>query len=142
MAFGDILTLRAAIASLLDGQIGTYTYQGGLVTPALRVEDGRRSPSPQTVNVLGEPTVSGLEVVIVPESGMEFTPMLDSRMVEVVTEIILKQWDADKSVRPARELIISSLEDVQSVGPLVPRNSALESIESCSILLSNAYCWF
>ena len=94
------------------------------------------------MNVLGEPTVSGLEVVIIPESEMEFVPLLDSRMVELTTEIVLKQWDADKSVRPARELIISSLDDVQSVGPLVPRNSALESIESCSILLSNAYCWF
>lgn len=127
--------LRAEIATILADELGTYTYSGGLTTPALRVDDGLSPP-------VEEPNVTGLEVVLQPHQDMSLRPMLagDKRFDESIF-IVLKSWDVNNTTKAARELLIKELE-IDRIEPLQPRNNVLDVIEVSVLVIDNGVYWF
>lgn len=71
----------------LGAHLGTYTFSVGAPIPAIRADDGS-NPLPE------EPTVTGLEVILVRAPEIPLKPMLANQWQHSVsTVIILKQWD-------------------------------------------------
>lgn len=56
----SVLTVRTALASLLSGDLGTYTLPNGATTPAIGVRD-------YGVSLPAGTTVAGIEVLIISE---------------------------------------------------------------------------
>lgn len=122
-------TLRSHILELLDGLVGTYRYSDGYTEPAIAViPDNDRG-----YEVPGNSTrTEGIEVIIqrpVPQinhflnGGKQFT----YRWV-----LVLKQWDASKSLIEVVSILIEELDYLLSSPKLVPPNAALGIIEQCS----------
>jgi hypothetical protein len=129
----DATVLRDAIATALGDSIGIYTFSGGQMTPAIRIEDGS-DPYDE------EPSVEGLEVVIQPEETIGVTSFLaGDKQVALSSKIVLKQWDIEQTTKAAREILIKQLDDIEDVGPLVPRNGRLNNIEIFTITISTAF---
>ncbi len=127
--------LRNALLSALGGQIGLYTFGGGQTTPAIRVDDGS-APYEE------EPSVMGLEVVIVPALEVAVTPMLGGYKDTYTTLIVLKQWDSDQTTLPCRTKVLEALGQFPelAVGQMrrVIRSSKLDNIETLTVQVSEA----
>lgn len=125
----NVLALRSQISTLLQSQLGTYTFSNSLTTPAIRVEPSKYEE---------DPDVSGLEVVINVENEVEVFPMLGGDVgVNTRSQIILKQWDDTASTSAARDALIRELDIVSIV--TVPRLQPLGNIETCTITIEADY---
>ncbi len=83
--------IRATLTDALGELLGTYTFSGGVPTPAIRADDGSNP-------YVEEPTVTGLEVVIVRGAEIPLTPILaNCWQHSVSTLIVLKQWDISRN---------------------------------------------
>lgn len=136
----DLQELQQTIETLLAGLIGIYTFSGGLVTAAIAIDDGSQ-PLSATGEVLSneQPTVTGLEVLIVP-GAIDLTNFLDGdKRVDLGTNVVLKQWDISKTTRAAREILVIYLDDVESVAPPQRRSTLLDTIETCTLTLSTSF---
>lgn len=135
----DVDALKLEVETLLAGLIGTYTFTTDLgvqTTPALRVEDGS-DPYPV------EPQVTGLEVVIRPEAAIAATIFLaGDRQFAFRSEITLKQFDISATTQTAREALMTRLGGLEEVGAIVPRDGRLNNIETCTLVVSNAFSVF
>lgn len=125
MSSTDLLTIRSRIATALSGQIGTYTYQSGATTPALRVEDGT------AVDYEEQPKVTGLEVIIQPYTDPSLRIFIgDGAALEDVYAIRLAQRDVTKTVQSVIPALFLGLRDILSGNPVyLPRNTRLDSLE-------------
>lgn len=136
MAFKSIADLRSRISTALSGELGTYTYENGQTATALRVDTGAFT---SVGGVIWEekPTVTGLEVVIVPEFDYDFNPIhAGEYTLDKTTRIVVKQWSLTDTVLTAVGLLIVNLSDViTNVGPRLLRNSTLDSIESQTLTI-------
>jgi len=129
----DVLELRNSIATALASEVGLYTFPSGQSTPAIVVEDG-------AIRYVEEPTAQGLEVVIIPDvdpSAPTYFHGGDMRL-DTQVKVVLKQWDAAKTTKVAREILIRLLDDIERIA-LVPRSTRLDAIESCTLTLSDSY---
>ena len=127
----DILTLRDRVETALSAELGTYVYQNAATTPAVKVESGiiARTAQPQRVN--------GLEVVIEPYTAPSLQTLLSSHaFVDDQYRILLKQWDLTKSVATAVRTLSLALQDcLTGIEPLLPRNTAIDSLEQQALLI-------
>lgn len=131
----DPTALKTELLNLLDETIGSYTFTAG-TTPAIRIDDGS-APYPE------QPIVTGLEVVIRPETEINLTPMLaGDRSVALRSEVVLKQWNLDETTRDARDILIARLSGLEEVGAIVPRNTVLDTIESCTLFVGDGFHCF
>lgn len=125
--------LRDAIATALDGQIGTYNFGGVLTTPAIRIDDGS-SPYDQ------EPTVTGLEVVIVPSLDVAVKPLMGGYQQTFGTTIVLKQWNVEETTMTAMDSVLEAIAQFSTLGVgqlrRVIRSSKLDNIETMVIPVS------
>ena len=124
----DIAALKTEVSTLLAGLIGTYTFSEGQQTDAIRIDDGAEP-------YVEQPTVTGLEVVIRPETAIAGQMMLaGDRRLDFTSQIVLKQWDLSQSTQAAREALTKNLAFTDCV--IVPRSTVLDSIETCQITLT------
>ncbi len=135
--------LQNRVATALSSELGTRTYgtTGHAQTvQALVIDNG------STAQVVGGHTwyqqpekVTGLEAVIEPEVNSQFRPLLNGDYyLTHTTRITLKQWDPTDTIQTARGLLIAELKNIiDQVGPRVPRNSRLKSVEQISFTIFN-----
>ncbi|MBD2771138.1 hypothetical protein [Iningainema tapete] len=129
----DPLVLRASIKIILESQIGTYQFRGGMTEAIAILPDpqlGWQYPEQGT-------KVTGLEVVIkqpVPEVQSNIG---GDRTKEYAWSIHLKQWDTTKSLRQAVDLLIDNLPGeyfIERVS-MMPASDKLLTVEQCKIFL-------
>lgn len=124
----NINELRSAIATALADQIGSYIFSQGLSTQALRIDDGSE-PYPE------DPEVQGLEVVIRPEVRVSQSLRLGGDRIQSRRhEVVLKQWDINRTTKAARDALLLVL-PVEGEAPIVPRSSALDTLETCTLTI-------
>lgn len=127
--------LKVALIESLGVQIGTYTFSGGQITPAVRVDDGT-DPFDE------EPTVTGLEVVIVPQLEVPVKDLIGGYQETYTTLIVLKQWDIQAGTMPARPAVLAALHQFNAlaVGQVrrVMRSTKLDNIETLTIPVSES----
>lgn len=142
----DILTLRNQIENLLTNPtplLGTYSFvdaAGNVVATDYAIAvltDGLYPP-------VGT-QISGLEVVIEPDSAVKVEPLLSENRVDTDIKITLKQWAAGETTVAATAVLLDGLPGLLGVRPRVPRNSVLDTIETQTIVLkepvSRPYTW-
>lgn len=120
--------LRTAIATALNGQIGTYIFKStGDAIPALRVDDGS-DPYEE------EPAVEGLEVIIQPSLDVTVNLVFEGYKQTFGTLIVLKQWDITQTTLQPLAGILEAIAQFQelSVGQVRRqiRLSRLDNIET------------
>lgn len=127
----DVVTLRDRIQTALSGEIGEYVMPNSDTVPALRVETGVFDQSAKPNKT------TGLEVVIQPYTDTSLQVFLGRQIaIDDVFRIVLKQWDRTQSVATAFHLLVLELEDCLSgVEPLLPRSTALDSLEQQALLI-------
>lgn len=118
-------TLRETIKSVLSDLLGTYTYSGSKIQPAIKVDLGVASTSPA-------PTVKGLEVIIQPSTEILLKPLFGAYEETSTTYIILKQWDISQSILVPLNRLVATLPNITDI-MRVPRYTELDNIESCRI---------
>lgn len=127
--------IKAALSSALDTQIGVYTFSDGQTTPAIRIDDGSE-PYEE------DPSVTGLEVVIVPALEVAVTPMLGGYKDTYTTLIALKQWDIEQTTLPYRTKVIEALAEFSDLATgqmrRVMRSSKLDNIETLTVQVSES----
>ncbi|MEH1780409.1 MAG: hypothetical protein V7L26_15090 [Nostoc sp.] len=103
-----IFQVRSEVVAAIEGEIGTYTFPGGVTTdPAIAVLG---LGSEVTVYPpLGTTVAGGLEVVFVTLNSIRIEQRLDGIVQNVVTQILLKQYDTTKSTIPALFKLLSVL---------------------------------
>lgn len=121
--------LRSHILELLDGAIGTYRYSDGYTEPAIAViPDNDRG-----YEVPGNGTrTEGIEVIIQRPVPQINHFLGGSKQLTHRWNIVLKQWDASKSLIEVVSILIEELDYLLSSPKLVPPNAALGIIEQCS----------
>lgn len=130
------LELKNALRVALQDKLGVYRFAGGQTTPAIRIDDGS-SPYSE------EPTVTGLELVIVPSIEVSVRPMLSGYQDTHSTLISLKQWDIEQTTMELRTPLLEALSQFDSLKVdamrRVIRSSKLDNIETLSVTLSESY---
>lgn len=125
--------LKTALAEALGERLGTYTFSARQTTPAIRTDDGT-DPFDE------EPTVQGLEVVIVPQIEVPMKQMMGGWQDTYTTLIVLKQWDIQENTLAVRDLALNALMqfDTLAVGQIrrVMRTTKLDNIETLTIPVS------
>lgn len=125
----ETTALTEAIAAILAGDIGMYTYATGQTTPALKQEWGVSEGSQQ-------PTVTGIEVVVVVAANLQTPQTLDGYLWRTPWEVLIKQWDTeDTALRAYLKLQDGLIRLGYDLSPAVrsPRRSELDSIEQVRI---------
>lgn len=134
----DSLSIRARLLSALAAYLGTYQLPNG-TTPAIRIDAGIFN-----IEVDGVPReippmkVTGLECVIQPDLGADYTALL-GRQSRLTTDtvITLKQWDLTTTVQAAAIALIKALPDILTeVNPRVPRNLTLDTLDQQSFVVT------
>lgn len=123
--------LEADVLTVLGDAIGLYEYNGGTEKPAIAFDHN-------TANHHSRPKVTGLEVVIEPENGIEFESFIGgSSLTEEIMRITLKQWDSTKTAQQPTLLLMRRLSRIVLDGSYrrVPRIAALDNIDQASFLV-------
>ncbi|GEM_PF-2116655 len=120
--------LRQRLIEALGALLGTYTTLMGETTPAITIDDIGNTPQGMGV--------TGLEVVIEPETNTPVTALLGSNQLAAETTITLKQWDLNANTIAATEALILAIDEITEVGPRVTRSTVLDNIESRRITLT------
>jgi hypothetical protein len=120
--------LQQRLIDALGSLLGTYTTLMGDTTPAITIDDTGSSPQGMSV--------SGLEVVIQPETSTPVTAMLGSNKIAAETTIVLKQWNLNDTTVAATEALLLAIDEITEVEPRVLRSSVLDNIESRRITLT------
>jgi hypothetical protein len=127
--------LKEALSTALADQIGLYTFSDGQTTAAIRVDDGSE-PYEE------EPSVEGLEVVIVPALEVAVTPMLGGYKDTYTTLIVLKQFDIEETTLPCRTKVLEALCQFSELGigqmRRVLRSNKLDNIETLTVQVSES----
>jgi hypothetical protein len=122
--------IRDALQASLAGQIGTYTFNGGQSTPAIRIDDGS-DPYEE------DPAVAGLEVVVVPSLEVSVILMLGGYQETYGTLIVLKQWDITQTAISALDGVLEAIAEFSTlnIGQIrrVIRSTQLDNIETLTI---------
>lgn len=130
----NLAELQTLIVEALGTELGLYTFvspEGTQTTPAIRVDEG----------YCEEPTVTGLEVVLRPDTSVTVVSFLGGdRQIGGELTITLTQWDASKHTTRARE-ILSSVLEVEDVS-ITPSLGGLGNLEVCTLTISEAYYTF
>lgn len=126
------LELRDAVYNALTASpsiLGTYTFEGGLTTPAIKLDDGTVLPDD-----LVKPEVTGLEAVIQPYIQIPLVPELgEAYQLQVQVRVTLKQWDiTQRTIEGFERLRV--LDYLVENPVMVPRNPSIDSIETLSFL--------
>ncbi|MEH2467853.1 hypothetical protein [Nostoc sp.] len=87
--------VRSTIVTALAGEIGTYTFPDGTTDPAIALLG--LGSNVTTYPPAGTTVTSGLEVVLVTLNSVRIQQRLDGIIQDVVTQIILRQYDVTKS---------------------------------------------
>lgn len=121
--------LRSRILELLDGLVGTYRYSDGYTEPAIAV-----IPDDQHgYDVPGNGTrTEGIEVIIQRPVPQVNHFLNGGKQLTHRWNIVLKQWDASKSLIEVVTILIEELDYLLSSPKLVPPNAALGIIEQCN----------
>lgn len=114
---------RASAIAALGSELGTYTDANGATTPAIAVDPP----------YIAGRSVSGLEVVVVTDEDVVYSPRFGSYHLESRHRIILKQWEPNKTTTAALSLLLPLLHPDPIIGTRVPANSSLGNIETQSI---------
>jgi hypothetical protein len=122
-----ISTIREKILSILELELGQYTFTNGQSVPALSVDDGQFPPSGTVI--------TGLECVIVPLNNAVTTRLCGSKQITYQSDILLKQWDLDSNVICAVEKLTAGLPEIATIGPRLLANGNLSSIEQQRITI-------
>lgn len=129
--------IKTTLAAALSSSLGTYIFSTGSPTPAIRIDDGS-DPYPE------QPTVTGLEVVIAPQIGTTLNSLQGNAFRETrLTDIILKQWDIEKTAIAYIPTVLSALVQLDSliVEPNIARvirSTQLDNIETARIRVSES----
>lgn len=130
------VTVQELKTALIDGvgsQLGTYTFSEGQTTPAIRIDDG-------TEPFDEDPSVEGLELVVVPQLEVPVKDMMGGYQETYTTLIVLKQWDIELGTMSARPAVLAALHQFGSlaVGQVrrVMRSTKLDNIETLTIPVS------
>ena len=129
--------LKSALQSKFSASLGTYTFSGTQTTPAIRVDDGS-DPFDE------EPSISGLEIVIVPSPEIAIQSMLGGYRDTVTTTVVLKQWDITKTTmgyRSALLEVVAGFDDLLLVSGSMRRVislTKLDNIETLAIQVSQS----
>jgi len=122
--------LKAVLQSALAEYLGIYRFSGNLTTPAIRIED-RSDPYPE------EPTVTGLELVIVPPVGGDYRQLLGGFQDGRRTLILLKQWDSDQTTEQGRDVLLAALLQLDDLGieraVTTPRSGLFDDLETLRV---------
>lgn len=129
--------LRNRVATALTDELGTKTFAtrtGEATVAALTIDDGSVAVTSGVPWTQKPKRHTGLEVVIEPEIDSNMRPLLGGDYyLTHTTRITLKQWDQAKAVTTARSLLIKELKNlIDVVGPVIGRNSALDSVQQQS----------
>jgi len=118
-----------SILTVLAGRIGTYTYNGGFVEDAFKVEQN-------TEKSVERPKVSGLEVVLEPNVDVKRTDLNTSVMERQYSRVTLKQWDLGLRALEDAQYLYDRLDNVEcSSIEILPRNEQIDNLDQVSFLL-------
>lgn len=123
-----ISAIREKILSILESDLGQYTFTNGQSVPALSVDNNGQFPPPGTV-------ITGLECVIVPLNNAVTTRLCGSKQITYQSDILLKQWNLDSNVICAVEKLTAGLPEIATIGPRLLANGNLSSIEQQRITI-------
>jgi hypothetical protein len=133
----DPLVFRDEVKELLLDVLGEYTFGNGQSTPAICLWQKNYPPSGTEV--------SGLEVVITPNTRLESNALLNKgRLTNYESEILLKQWDENESTLEAIERLKYFLPNSLEISPRVLPNTVLDNIETCTLTFTQtfaSYLW-
>jgi hypothetical protein len=136
----DALNLRKDILEILSNEIGIYTFPDESTDTAIAVlpdpDIGWQYPEQGT-------TVEGLEVIIKQPYPETSSNLGSDRTNTYCWEIHLKQWDTQKNLKTAIELLINNLHPSDypiKRASLMPKLSAPEGdkllmVEQCKIFI-------
>jgi hypothetical protein len=132
-------SLKNLIIQILGNELGIYTLPNKSKIPAIAIKQPTPYPEPGT-------TVSGLEVVIIPETNIGSENYLGSVLISEEIQLILNQWDNNRDTKEATNLIITNIQPhwkIKRIGAVVLPNWDLETIESRVVYLteSTSYRW-
>jgi hypothetical protein len=119
----NFLILKQQIIEILGDSLGKYTLANGQIVSAIAV--GNNYPPQGT-------KVTGLEVVIIPDTGLEVNPIMNGGRWDNESTVILKQW-GEGTVLDAVKLIVPLLGNQVEIGARVLPNESLGNIETIRI---------
>lgn len=135
--YRSAIEIRQIIEQALGNLLGTYTLPNGVPVPAIAV-----LPDPR-LGYHYPPTntqVTGLEVVILLDSGLESRPLTGGHnLTTSVVKIQLKQWDQSSNLVPAIEALIVAFGGGLQVGPRLLPLDKLGNIETCDCTLAQSF---
>ena len=114
----DLRVFRENVYAATQSFLGTYTHEGGQVTPAIFVKDGNNSPDPSI-------RVQGLEVVIKKDpADIEVYKQYGKKFLRATYNIFLVAWGSGDPIAAGFELlnfftdaIIIPIEVPEGIGP-------------------------
>lgn len=138
--------LRSDLLQILGDLIGTYT-KGSQATPAIEIDLGTRGEVLATgVQFPVRPKVTGLEVIVQPDTELTHEYLIGSRRKDIQTLLTLKQWDITKTTIEATDAIVDNLRTpgfrIERVRPPVLRSTDLDTVESRAIVLLSTFLRF
>ncbi|AUB37411.1 hypothetical protein COO91_03356 [Nostoc flagelliforme CCNUN1] len=127
---------RSEIVDALADEIGTYTFPDGTTDPAialLGLGSNVQVYPPQGTSVTG-----GLEVVLVTLNSVRIESRLDGIIQNIVTQIILRQYDVSKSTIAPLFKILSVL-DIAADPIRTVSDPYIGNIETCEIQILHSF---
>ncbi|MFN6475239.1 hypothetical protein [Nostoc sp. DedQUE07] len=131
-----LATTRSKIVDALAGEIGIYTFPDGTTDPAialLGLGSNVEVYPPQGTTVTG-----GLEVVLVTLNSVRIEQRLDGIVQNVVTQIVLRQYDVSKSTINPLFKLLSAL-DVAGDPIRTISDPFIGNIETCEIQILHSF---
>lgn len=127
---------RSTIVTALAGEIGTYTFPDSTTDPAIAMLGLGSNVAiypPQGTTVTG-----GLEVVLITLNSVRIQQRLDGIVQEVVTQIVLKQFDVSKdTITPLFKLL--SVLDINGDPIRSVSDPFIGNIEVCDIQILHSF---
>lgn len=128
--------IRDRVQVALSSYIGTRVYSmssGDASVPALVIDYGKYQEVGGSVWPSKVKRQTGLEVVIQPQTEIDFEPFQGGQYgLQYTTTVTLKQWDVTDSVIAAATALIRGIPDLLAPGPYirVQRARGIDIVES------------
>jgi hypothetical protein len=129
-----IIDIRTELETLLENELGTYTFKNGKTAIASCVlpdaQLGWEYPANGT-------KAEGLEMVLIPNITVDSKVMLDGFKTVYKTQIKLKQWDKTKTTVNATKILIQEFSELIEIRPRILPSTELKIIETQVINIVN-----
>ncbi|MHC5755551.1 MAG: hypothetical protein ACYTXF_33900 [Nostoc sp.] len=132
-----LTAIRTKIVDALAGEIGTYTFPDATTDPAIAMLGLGSNVvvyPPQGTTVTG-----GLEVVLVTLNSVRIQQRLDGIIQNVVTQIVLRQYDVSKNTISPLFKLLSVLDDISGDPTRTISDPFIGNIETCEIQILHSF---